>query len=33
MCRLGGAISAEIVLFSALFIVGFEYFLCTNQLK
>ena len=31
MCRLGGVISAQKVLFLTLFITGFEYFLCTNQ--
>ena len=33
MCRLGGVISAQKVLFSTLFIVDFERFLCTNQLN
>ena len=33
MCRLGGVISTQIVLFLALFSAGFEHFLCTNQLK
>ena len=32
-CRLGGVISAQIVLFRALYNVGFKHFLCTNQLK
>ena len=31
MCRLGGVISAQKVLFLAMFIAGFEPFLCTNQ--
>ena len=31
MCRLGGVISAKKVLFGALFIVGFERVLRTNQ--
>ena len=33
MCQLGGMISAQKVLFLTLFIVGFEHFLCTNQLN
>ena len=33
MCWLGGVISAQIVLFLALFIMGFKNFLCTNRLK
>ena len=31
MCRLGGVISAQKVLFLTLFIIGFECFLCTNH--
>ena len=31
MCRLGGVISAQKVLFLTLFIEGFEHFLFTNQ--
>ena len=31
MCRLGGVISAQKMLFLTLFIAGFEHFLCTNQ--
>ena len=30
MCRLGGVISAQKVLFLTLFLIGFERFLCTN---
>ena len=33
MCRLGGVISVQIVLIWTLFIIGFEHFLCTNQLN
>ena len=31
MCRLGGVIITQIVLFCTLFITGFEHFLCSNQ--
>ena len=30
MCRLGGVISFQKVLFLTLFLIGFERFLCTN---
>ena len=33
MCRLGGVITTQKVLFCALFITGFEHFLCINQLN
>ena len=33
MCRLGGVIISQIVLFQALVIAGFKHFLCTNLFK
>ena len=33
MCRLGGVITTQIVLFCTLTNIGFEHFLCTNRLN